>query len=161
MSNIVFYVKLEPYLHQWLTNSLGTPVQFPAKSNENAIIRRFLQKRPDNVSPELYSNYLTPIVIPDSKAKPPQYFNHLGKNAKSAVIEMIEDLFRRNLWMELGEMTLSRPCGLNKTIAAWCELHGIEDDYSETIRQKYYRMRDAYTKKGIFLGKLTKKREDD
>lgn len=45
MSHIVFYIKLEPYLKQWLHNSLGNPVVFPPQSNENAVIRRFLRKR--------------------------------------------------------------------------------------------------------------------
>ena len=38
MSNIVIYLKLETYLKQWLIHSFGSPVRFPAKSNENAII---------------------------------------------------------------------------------------------------------------------------
>ncbi|MBS1438245.1 MAG: hypothetical protein HP007_10830 [Bacteroides sp.] len=54
-----------------------------------------------------------------------------------------------------------RDCGLNKTIAAWCEMHGIDDDYSETVRQKYYRMRTSYSRRGIFLGSLTRKHSDE
>ena len=149
MSNIVFYIKLEPYLKQWLHNSLGNPVVFPPQSNENAVIRRFLRKRPPEVLPELADDELTAIVIPDSKAKPPQYYNYLGKKAKAAVKETIEDLLTK------------RDCGLNKTIAAWCEMHGIDDDYSETVRQKYYRMRTSYSRRGIFLGSLTRKHSDE
>ena len=68
MSHIVFYIKLEPYLKQWLHNSLGNPVVFPPQSNENAVIRRFLRKRPPEVQPEMAEDELTAIVIPDSKA---------------------------------------------------------------------------------------------
>ena len=160
MSSIVFYLRLEPYLRQWLVHSLGDPVVFPAQSNENAVIRRFLRKRPEDIHPELAADGLTAICIPDSKAKPPQYYNYLGKKAKAAVKETIEDLFRANLWNEISDLT-RRNCGLNKTIAAWCEIHGIDDDYSETVRQKYYRMRDSYNKKGIFLGSLTRNRSDE
>ena len=39
-------------------------------------------------------------------------------------------------------------------------MHGIDIDYIETVRQKYYRMRNAYNRKGMFLGSLTRKRED-
>lgn len=158
MSNYVIYIKLETYLSQWLIHSLGNPVRFPAQSNENAVIRRFLQKLPAGHLPELMADGLTPIVIPESKAKDPSVFNYLGPKAKEAVIEAIEDLFRRNLWTELGDADIS--IGVNKMIAAWCEMHGIEDDYIETVRQKYYRMRNAYTKKGISLNSLTRKRED-
>lgn len=160
MSSIVFYLRLEPYLRQWLVHSLGDPVVFPAQSNENAVIRRFLRKRPEDIRPELAADGLTAICIPDSKAKPPQYYNYLDKKAKAAVKETIEDLFRANLWNEISDLT-RRNCGLNKTIAAWCEMHGIDDDYSETVRQKYYRMRDSYNKKGIFLGSLTRNRTDE
>ena len=40
-------------------------------------------------------------------------------------------------------------------------MHGISDDYTEAVRQKYYRMRKAYAKNGVFLGKLRKNRSDD
>jgi hypothetical protein len=159
MKDFVFYIKLEHYLAQWLTHSLGNPVRFPAQSNENSVIRRFLQKLPPDKLPEMPSDDTVAIVIPDSKAKDPAVYNYLGPLAKEAVVESIEDLFRRNLWAELGDMT-SSSVGLNKTIAAWCEMHGIDIDYIETVRQKYYRMRNAYNRKGMFLGSLTRKRED-
>ena len=162
MSNFLIYIKLEPYLHQWLVHSLGNPVVFPAKSNENAVIRCFLQKLPAGKEPDKFVEGMTAICIPDSKAKPPQYYNYCGANAKAAIVESIEDLFRRNLWAELAPVGAERiECGLNKMIAAWCEFHGIDDDYVETVRQKYYRMRKAYTEKGVFLGKLTRNRSDD
>lgn len=160
MSQFLFYLKLEPYLKQWLHNALGNPVRFPAKSNENAIIRRFLTKRPEGAQPQTAKEDLTAIVIPDSKAKPPQTYNWVGPSAASAITECIEDLFRRNLWAELETLD-GHPCGINKLIIAWCELHGIDDDHSEAVRQKYYRMRKAYTEKGINLVKSTRNHTDD
>lgn len=160
MNNFILYLKLETYLAQWLTNSLGDPVRFPVQSNENAIIRRFLQKCPQGREPETFAPGLTGIVIPDSKAKNPVVYNYFGPKAKDALIEAIEDLFRRNMWAELGDM-FDGSVGLNKVIAAWCEMHGIDDDYTETVRQKYYRIRKAYGKKGIFLNTLTRKRGDE
>lgn len=159
MKDFVVYIKLEKYLSQWLTHSLGHPVRFPSQSNENSVIRRFIQKLPPGQQPEMAFEGATAIVIPDSKAKDPATYNYLGPRAKEAVIEAIEDLFRRNMWAELGDMA-DRSVGLNKMIAAWCELHGIDDDYIETVRQKYYRIRNAYSKKGIFLNSLTRIRED-
>lgn len=55
MKDFVFYIKLEHYLAQWLTHSLGNPVRFPAQSNENSVIRRFLQKLPPDKLPEMPS----------------------------------------------------------------------------------------------------------
>lgn len=159
MSEFCFYIKIEKYLEQWLTHSLGHPVKFPAQSNENAVIRRFLQRNPEGCSPGLMQDGLTAIVIPDSKAKDPSVYNYLGPHAQEAVIEAIEDLFRRNMWTELGDMS-DITVGLNKMVAAWCEMHGIDDDYVETVRQKYYRIRKSYTQKGINLQSLTRVKED-
>ena len=78
MKDFVFYIKLEHYLAQWLTHSLGNPVRFPAQSNENSVIRRFLQKLPPDKLPEMPSDDTVAIVIPDSKAKDPAVYNYLG-----------------------------------------------------------------------------------
>ena len=160
MSNIVFYIKLEPYLKKGRHKGLGIPVVVPTKSKEMPVFRGFFGNRPTEVRPNLEEDNPTAILMPNSKEKPPQYYNYLGKKAKAAVKETIEDLFRANLWNEMSDLT-RRECRLNKTIAAWCEMHGIDDDYSETVRQKYYRMRTSYSRRGIFLGSLTRKHSDE
>lgn len=160
MSKFCIYLNLETYMHQWITHSLGNPVVFPDRSNENAIIRRFINRQPEGAEVETARPGLTAICIPDSKAKPVQYYNYAGKACKEAVKECIEDLFRRNLWEELSNLDY-HPCGINKIIYAWCEMHGIDIDYAETIRQKYYRMRKKYAEKGIILKKKSGNRTDD
>ena len=69
MKDFVFYIKLEHYLAQWLTHSLGNPVRFPAQSNENSVIRRFLQKLPPDKLPEMPSDDTVAIVIPRRKIR--------------------------------------------------------------------------------------------
>ena len=76
---------------QWLTHSLGNPVRFPAQSNENAVIRRFLTKLPEEKSPEMFQEGLTPIVIPESTATDPPIYNYLAPRAKAAGLDSIED----------------------------------------------------------------------
>ena len=150
MSQFVIYIKLEKYLSEWLTHSLGCPVRFPTGSNENAVIRAFIQKMPDGELPDKATDDATPICIPDSKAKPVDSYNYMGEKGKKAVHEAIMDLFTRNLWNDLRPIENSR-IGINTRSAAWCEMHGIGIDRVETVRQKYYRIRDAYTRRGINL----------
>ena len=78
---------------------------------------------------------------------------------KKAVREAIIDLFTRNLWNELRPID-SINIGVNTRIAAWCEMHGIGLDRVETVRQKYYRIRDAYKKRGINLQNFTRNNSD-
>lgn len=161
MSKIVLYIPLERYLSEWATSHLGDPIVFPAKSNENAIIRTFLKERPDGVPIELNPNgTLTAIAIPDSKSKPPEKYNYMTARGKDAVREMIKDLFKRQLWNDLNPIIHSN-VGVNTLISAWCEMNGISLDRVETVRQCYYRMRDAYAKRGIILRSTTKKSSDD
>lgn len=161
MSNFVIYIPLEKYLHEWVTTHLGDPVVFPPKSNENAVIRTFLQKLPAGETPELNNGSMTAIAIPSSKAKPPaEGYTKISPHGKEAIRECIKDLFRRHLWNDINPI-INANVGVNTLIAAWCEMNGISIDRVETVRQCYYRMRDAYTKKGINLRSTTKIYSDD
>lgn len=155
----MIYIKLEKYLAEWVTHSLGCPVVFPTGSNENAIIRTFIQKLPKDTLPETRSEGDTAICIPDSKAKPPSSYNYMGEKGKKALHEAIMDLFTRNLWNELRPID-SINIGVNTRIAAWCEMHGIGLDRVETVRQKYYRIREAYKKRNINLQNFTRNNSD-
>lgn len=147
MSNFVVYVRFEPFVAQWLTHSYGSPVVFPAQSVENSVLRRFTQKQPGAVPAAPPPDALA-IVLPDSRAKDPAVYNHLGRHGQKAVVEIVEDNFRRALWNELHDLLRQR-LKLMTAIYSWCELHGISIDYADTIRQRFYRIRDAYVKKGV------------
>ena len=159
MAQIVIYIKLEKYLAEWLTHSLGDPVKFPSQSNENAVIRAFIQRLPEDTKPQTGGEGYTAIVIPESKAKPPEKWNYLGPKGQDAVREAIKDLFTQNLWADLSRLENTH-IGVNTRIAAWCEMHGIGLDRVETVRQKYYRIREAYTKRGINLQNFERKKSD-
>lgn len=157
MSKFVLYIKVEPFIKQWLIHSFGNPVVFPAQSIENSTIRRFTQKQPNDVPTPVGEDDVA-IAIPDSKAKDPIIYNYLSAHGKKAVVECINDTFRMNMWAELNDLS-DVGCSVMTAIYTWCEMHGINIDYAWTIRQRYYRMRDSYFKKGIDLRR--KKRVHD
>lgn len=126
-------------------------------SIENSTIRRFTQKQP-NAIPLPAGQDEVAIAIPDSKAKDPIIYNYLSTYGKKAVAECINDTFRLNMWAELNDLS-DVGCSVMTAIYSWCEMHGISVDYAWTIRQRYYRMRDSYLKKGIDLRR--KKRVHD
>ncbi len=148
MSKYLIYVPLEPFQAQWLTHSFGDPVQFPDCSVENATIRRLITKRKD-----------VAIYIPSSKAKDPSVFNYLTKHGKQAIAECVDDLFRMNLWKELGDMSDTK-CKRMTAIYAWCENHSIDLDYAETIRMRWYRMKVAYKRNGVDLMNVKRVRKE-
>lgn len=156
MSRFVFYIKLPKYLSEWLTARLGTPVEFPYGSPQNAIIRTYISKRPDGAEVDCGGEDVTAIAIPDSIAKPPEIYNYMGERGKAAVAETIKDLFLRQLWADISPL-VSAPVKLNKLIAAWCEMNGIDIDRVETVRQCYYRIRKDYAKHGIRLKNCSQK----
>lgn len=157
MSKFYVYIKLEPFVKQWLVNKYGEPVKFQAQSIENYTIQAFVIKKPLNVEPDVAEEGTVAISIPDSIQKPAEFFNHLTPRGKEAVKQNIEYLFNQNLWNELGDMS-SLGCKTMTAIYAWCEKHGIDIDYSDTIRQRWYRIRNSYTKKGIDLMKKKRRR---
>lgn len=153
MSQYLIYIKLPRYLSQWVTNRLGNPVVFPASSPQNSVIRTYIRERRKDEPVETFSpDTDTAIAIPDSIAKPPERYNHIGPRGKLAVAETIKDLFKRELWCDISPLE-NNPCGLLKLISAWCECHGIDIDRTETVRQCYYRIRKDYMDRGINLKK--------
>ncbi len=159
MSRFVIYIELEPFVTQWLVHSFGNPVVFPAQSPENSTIRRFTMKMPADKLPEKQTEKSVAICIPDSKSKDPMTFNYLGVHGKEAVAECIEDLFRRNMWSELNDLS-DCGCSVMKAIYSWCEMHNIDIDYANTVRQRYYRIREFYSRKNCSLMKTKRNRDE-
>lgn len=159
MSKFCIYIRLQPFVAQFLKHSLGDPVTFPPQSVENATIHHFVTLLPHGQLPDTGGEGMTAIAIPDSRTKPAERFNHIMPRGKQAVAECCEAIFMRCLWAELGDLsTLS--CKTTTAIYAWCETHGIDIDHADTIRQRYYRLRDQYKRRGIDLMKKTRVQTD-
>lgn len=157
MSKFVIYLSLSPYIAEWVTARLGSPVVFPPSSPQNAVIRAFISKRPEGVEPDVHPDGRVAVAIPDSVAKPPEYYNYMSEAGKKAVAESIKDLFMRALWNDMTPLAVAN-VGFNKLLTAWCEANGINTDRVETVRQCYYRIRDKYAESGINLKSPTRKR---
>ncbi|MCH4213333.1 MAG: hypothetical protein LKF70_11170 [Prevotella sp.] len=159
MSNYVVYLKVKPFIQQWLNHHYGNPVTFPVGSAENSTIRRFLAKQPHDTRPDFGEKEEVAIRIPDSKAKPVVTYNYLGPHARAAVIETIEDTFRLQLWKDLNDLHDSG-CSILKAVRAWCENNGISVDYDYTIKMRYQRMRNAYLKSGVDLRNYSRNHDE-
>lgn len=160
MSQFCIYVELRPFVSQFLRHSLGDPIEFPPQSVENSTIHHFIDRLPAGRVPDTAGVELTAIAIPDSKTKPAATYNYMSPRGKEAVSQCCELLFNRCMWVELGDMS-ALGCKTMTAIYAWCEKHGVSIDYADTIRQRYYRMRESYTKRGIDLRKTSRNRKGD
>ena len=160
MSKFLIYLHVEPYMRQWLIHSFGNPVEFPASSNENAVIRRFTQKQPASLKPQKPSEDDVAICIPACKYKNPETYNYLSLQAKKALEESISDLFRINMWNDLGDLS-DTSCKKMSAFRAWCTMHGIDVEYAETVRMKWYRMRKLYQNRGVNLFNQKRCRNND
>lgn len=155
MSKFVIYLKLQPFVAQWLHHHFGDPVQFQPHSVENSTILQFTTRLPDGREPDVASPGLTAICIPDNEKKDPSIYNYIGKKGKEAVEDCIERTFRLMMWNELNDMS-SVGCSVLSAIDAWCEMHGIDIEYDRTILMRYNRLRNSYVKKGIDLRRKTR-----
>ena len=149
MSNFVVYLKLQPFVAQWLHFHFGNPVQFHPHSVENSTILQFTQKLPDGRVPDTAADGLTAVCIPDNEKNPATY-NYLAPKGKEAVVDCIERTFKLMMWNELNDMS-GVGCSVLSAIDAWCEMHGIDVEYDRTILMRYNRLRNSYVKKGIDL----------
>lgn len=148
MKGMLLYFRLDGYLREWLVHTFGSPVSFPARSYENAIIVRHLIKRPPGVLPlDGAGSDTVPIVIPDNGRRPPEHYNHLSIYGQRLLHHAVLNLFTIDLWH--GCAPLCGSPGLNEGIYRWCDRHGIDFDHQEAVRQRFYRMRKEYRLRGI------------
>ena len=159
MSKFVIYLMLKPFIAQWAVNHFGCPVEFPPQSVGNARIVAVLRKRPDNTPPETGAAGLTPVAIPYSKQKEPESWNYVTPSGKRFIAEYIEALFKDNLYKEFNEMC-SEDSKLQTAAYTWCEMHGIDIDYADTIRQRFYRERERLLSCGVVLRKRSRMKKD-
>ena len=154
MKGLTVYLRLEPYLRQWLTHNFGSPVRFPPRSYENMLLHRLLSRPaagattatgptcpPDSVA----------IVITDHAQRRPEYWCHLSRRAQAEMARAVANLFCLALWSEC--VCLIHSGTLNRGIDSWCQANGIALIYREGVRQKFYRMRRLYAQNGVILGK--------
>ena len=71
--------------------------------------------------------------------------------ANAKMCAALVSLFRIHLWSDIAPKIHAD--GLNRAIDDWCQSQGIDIDYREGVRQKFYRMRRSYETYGIILGK--------
>ena len=150
MSKFVVYIELKPFIAQWAVHHFGNPIVFPPQSVGNARIIAVLRKRPDGVAPDVERPGLTSVAIPYSKQKDPESWNYISHSGKRFIVQYIDALFRDNMYRELNEMCQDES-KIQTACYAWCEMHGIDIDYADTIRQRFYRERHYQLDHGIDL----------
>ncbi|MCR4602464.1 MAG: hypothetical protein K5683_02875 [Prevotella sp.] len=154
MSQVCIYLKLKPFVAQYLHHHFGDPVRFEPQSVLNARIVAVLQSKRGH-EPEVATEGMTAVCIPYSKQKDPANWNYVSQNGKRFIIELIDALFLNNLWSEMYEMVGDEK-RIQSAAYAWCEMHGIDIEHADTIRMKFYRERIKLLKRGIDLRKKTR-----
>ena len=152
----MIYLKLEPYIAQWLVHEHGNPVEFPRNSAENDVIELALTTLPDGTAPNLPSEGTVAIKIPTFKYKDVRDNNYLPQKGQNSLRACIRARFSLQLWKELQKFGY---IGEQKQdlIYAWMQAHGIEPDETNfnTIAKIYMRKRNAYIQR--FCRKKRKK----
>lgn len=153
MKDITIHLRVPLYLRQWLVARFGSPVRFPPRSAENALLRSLLTR--PGASPTDIPG--TPdegvrIVIPDARLHKPEHYHHLTRRARAILLAHLDDLFRLQLWRDLMPALLAQG-GLCSALEDWCRTNGIGVDGLDAVTKKFYRMRREYAHCGIILGR--------
>jgi len=149
MSDYYIFLDLEPYLGQWLINSLGgkQPARFPKGSPENDLLFYFLQKQPEGCMPQLQPAKPTEvaIAIPYFKDKDPRIYNYITPRAKLLLKNCIRNKFAIELWRECSQF--KKVCNMSKQEAVYAFMvsHGIEETDTNwcAIDKAFQRKRQA------------------
>ena len=149
MSSYVTYVRLKPFIAQWLIHAFGSPVRFPNGSPENALMHRRCIMLPRDASPDVAGEGLTAIAIPDCRERPARTYHYLPEAGKRELVLLVESLFTLSWRQELLAEIIKPGVNIDDTVRQWCKAHGIDPDFAETIRQRIYRWRSTLRDHGI------------
>ena len=146
MSDLIIYLRLDPYLAQWLNHEHGGEVVvFPKNSMENDILELGLMKPPIFPARNEPGENKVPIGVPCFKNKNVRYNYYLSHKSRRALAHCIRSRFVVALWQDLYKFGY---IGRRKQdlIWAWMETHGIEatDKNWNTIAKIYLRKRNVY-----------------
>ncbi len=144
-SNFMVYVKMEPYLAQWVAHEHGIPIRFPRGSIENDIIELGLKIRGDDEPVDLPGEGKYAVVLPFYKHKDVMYYNHLSESSKDQLVHCLKVRFAIALWNDLyrfGHIGKKK----EDLIYAWMDAHDIDDTETNwlVISKIYSRKRRAY-----------------
>lgn len=146
-----FYLPLESYLAEWLRYETGSGevVSLLRGSQEADIVKYFVQVRPEDVEPDLATQsvpanmILVPIIIPETKQKPPSSYNYMPPEAKEALKDCLHTRFKIQLFYDLHKLGCIGKRQDN-LIYAWMAQHGISVQHWDTIAKIYQRRRKSY-----------------
>ena len=148
MNNICIYVKLKPYVEQWLTSIYGNPVKFPKCSMENDEIRHWLTRVPEGCLPQMKVEGSVAIVLPQSKRRPPEVYNYLTKSAQDCICGMINNNFDSDLKSSV-KRSVCNGVPIMKAVRAFMKHHNISLEHDETLRQRINRTVMFYKRKNL------------
>lgn len=151
MKNVVIYLPLKPFIRQYLIHHFGNPVKFPAQSITNKCITSVLQLRRKDGLPEVAGEGRTPVVIPDNCAKNPAVWNFVSKFGKKLICQHIESVFSMCIWTEMSNACEFNDQKQQDAAYDFCSRHGIDLDYADTIRMRYYRDKISFLDQKIDL----------
>jgi len=151
VSDFVIYLKVEPYLAQWLYNHYGNPVVFPKNSTENDIIELGLVTKKiakkEEEEPDLPGEGKIAISLPYFKFTEVRNRFHLLKKSKESLLVCIRARFALELWTELFKFR-NRKEMKQEIIWVWMEKHGIDMTESNwnVIAKIFDRKKSVYRK---------------
>jgi len=148
------FLKLEPYLAQWLIHESGGSYPIPVRrgSAEADILECYLRKQPrdPDYRPQLRAlPGQVEIVLPAFKHKDTRIYNYLPPQGEVRLHQCIRNRFKVMLWKDLHTVgnVVQRT---DIAISEWMDAHGIMDDDKNwnTIAKILQRNRAIYCKNG-------------
>ena len=149
MSDYCVYLKMPSYLRQWFVNRHGgtEPVQLARGSAECDLLRKSTIPMPKGVLPPRQQEDEVAICLPYFKSHDPRTYNYLTKQGKAALLDIIKNDFRVDMWEHLHAFE-NYGKEQKSLIYLYMEHRGIKEDGTcwDAIAKIYQRKRDSYKK---------------
>lgn len=154
----MLYLDLTGFLREWAEHTFGSPVHFPLRSREHALLRYYLSQRPSGVPRDSRRTLLSrlqqgnpplQIALPVLRWKPYPLYDYLPPKGCLALKGSLKALFEIALWNDMEPHLYGLPHVVNREVSAWCTRHGISIDNEAVVLKHYRRMQCYYALVGL------------
>lgn len=137
----VFYLRLKPYVEQWLRNDCGLPVRFRRGSGMYKCIQAVVTLCPREVKPDVAAPGLTPVEVVSYSGRDKMYYNYVSDEDKKWLCGRLEAMFTALFIDEVYSYSRGREKECRKRIYSFMKRHGIDFEQMDTLVRKFHRLR--------------------
>jgi hypothetical protein len=140
-SGIHIYLRVKPYIRQYIESVYGNPARFRKQSYTNLLLCNLLSRAPEGAKVRCRAEGDLAIELPLYSAKNVSSYNYLSQRSERRLESHFRQMFYEHLTEEIKRARRGQKVQYQEAIYMFIERYGIDAGAFETLKKKHYRDR--------------------